>query len=169
MIVAKTVSWLVRKGLQTDGLFRESAPAVEMKSLKMQFDRGQNPDIENLTNPHLIGGLTKLYFRELPTPIFPLQVLKSFKEIIAAHEANSPERLPALRKQLALLGASQQKTVVFLFDFLTKVARNANYNQMTSYNLGICWGPTLFRTGGQAAPVVSVLIDNYDQIFRVLD
>eukprot|EP00178_Gracilaria_changii_P008572 TRINITY_DN25936_c0_g1_i1.p1 TRINITY_DN25936_c0_g1~~TRINITY_DN25936_c0_g1_i1.p1 ORF type:complete len:112 (-),score=8.58 TRINITY_DN25936_c0_g1_i1:42-335(-) len=97
-----------------------------------------------------------------------MQALKAFKEGFST-DIHHPDRLPHLRKQLQLLDVYQQKTVVFLFDFLCKVVQQSHINQMTSHNLGICWGPTLFRTGAVAAPVVQALIDEYDNIFRILD
>lgn len=168
LIVGQTVNWLIRKGISTDGLFRESAPATEMKELKLKYDRGQPVDLETVNNPHLVAGLLKLYFRELQTPIFFPSIFRTFKEGLSMPQ-NDPNRLRAFRKAIGDLSPQDQKTAAYLFNFLVKVSNHSSENQMTAGNLGICWGPTLFRTGASAAPVVQNLIDDFYDIFVLID
>ena len=69
-----------------DGLFRVSGSAVEIQQLKKDYESGNftsiklkltsegksNP-LEKCNNVHNVSGLFKLYLRELPEPVFPLE------------------------------------------------------------------------------------------------
>jgi hypothetical protein len=60
------------------------------------------------------------------------------------------------------------KIVQYLFSFLSQVSQRSTVNKMTPANLGICWGPTLFRTGSQGTGIVQTLIKEYNYIFKVI-
>jgi hypothetical protein len=59
------------------------------------------------------------------------------------------------------------KVVQFLFRLLAKVAAHSDVNKMNASNLGICWGPTLFRGGGNVMAVIQTLINNYEEVFLI--
>lgn len=72
-------------GLETEGIFRISASLPQMKKLKENVEEGKGcPNTASLINSlyagdmdftnftvHDVACLIKLYFRELPEPLFP--------------------------------------------------------------------------------------------------
>ena len=51
-----------------------SGSAVAIKEMRASFDRGLDPLVNEeycQQNIHAVAGVLKLYFRELPTPLFP--------------------------------------------------------------------------------------------------
>lgn len=74
------------------------------------------------------------------------------------------------RRLLAALPAVNRATLKALINHLFRVQRFAGENQMSTHNLAIVFGPTLFQSDGKdytAGRVVEELIANYVEIFNV--
>lgn len=74
---------LCRAGkLELDGIFRISAKVNEVNELMTAIDKGLY-DAANwgTVNPYALAALLKMYFRELPDPLFPFEC---YDPIIAA-------------------------------------------------------------------------------------
>lgn len=55
-------------------------------------------------------------------------------------------QLDAIHCAILLLPDENREVLSALLEFLTLVANNAHYNQMTASNLAVCLAPTLFNT-----------------------
>lgn len=55
-------------------------------------------------------------------------------------------QLDAVHCAILLLPDENREVLAALLEFLTLVANNAQYNQMTASNLAVCLAPTLFST-----------------------
>ena len=69
-IMIYSFSFLEKNGLDEEGLFRLSGSLREIAKLRGTFQKGEIPPINAVGDPHVISGLLKLYFRELPEPLF---------------------------------------------------------------------------------------------------
>lgn len=138
----------------------------------------QDPDIASYKDPHVIAGLLKLYFREIPAPIFPKNCYRdllladgklTFDLVTFSKDIEEPEQRLFRIKDIVLdqLPPQNFKAVQMVFALLYKVQERSSVNKMTASNLGICWGPTLFRSGSQGTSIVQTLIEKYQFIFLV--
>jgi hypothetical protein len=123
-------------------------------------------------DPHDVACLLKMFFAELPEPIFPYKCYERLISVCRHEDAGLRQQM--YLAQLKLLPELNAVTVRFLFEFLHTVAMRSGENKMTSANLGVCFGPTLLRpeivTPEQLMlalekTIVEHLIDLYPLIF----
>lgn len=79
--------------MKEEGIFRLSGSAQTIKELKAAFDSGtthfpdvdciagQEVDLEQIRDEHVITGILKLYFRELPGTLFTVKLGSEFKKL----------------------------------------------------------------------------------------
>lgn len=79
---------------------------------------------------------------------------------------NESERVQQMRAVLnELVPESNRELLKYVFAVFAKVASLTEKNKMTSTNLAICLGPTLFRTSAQMNDTVAMLIKHYTEVF----
>lgn len=69
-----------KDGLQTEGVFRIPGQLAEINKLKEEMDKNKAPNFSQY-NMHVLCGALKMYVKELPDPIIPID---KFDEFIAA-------------------------------------------------------------------------------------
>lgn len=69
-IVVYCVSYVLRFGMEEEGIFRLSGSLTEVNKIKDMFQRGKIPSFDVTGDPNVITGLLKQYLRALPSPIF---------------------------------------------------------------------------------------------------
>jgi len=167
VVIISSVEYLQKHGLREPGIFRESASASALENFKNRFAAGEVVDLSNWKDPHVIAGLLKVYFRELPESIFPPDTNDGFIEAFAL---SGTERVHKIKETLHLLSPDGLATVTYLFRFLSLVCQNSEVNLMSSDNMAICWAPTLFRIGLKGTvPLIIDLIEKFDDIFGGLE
>ncbi len=115
-IIVYALSYLEKSGLDEEGLFRLSGSLREIAKLRGTFQSGEIPPIDAVGDPHVITGLLKLYFRELPEPLFEKKM------------ENPPKSDPARGIYRPLFDSVYdefKKPIQLLFWFLHKVKRNS--------------------------------------------
>lgn len=90
-----------------------------------------------------IAGTLKLYFRELPEPLFTDELHSNFTEGIALSDSVAKES--CMLNLLLSLPEPNLMTFLFLLDHLKRVAENESTNKMSFHNLATVFGPTLLR------------------------
>jgi breakpoint cluster region protein len=65
----KTTTLLNSSGLQETGIFRLSGASSEMNELKELIEMGMPYDLHKYS-VHSVAGILKLFFRQLPEPLF---------------------------------------------------------------------------------------------------
>ncbi|KAJ3223848.1 hypothetical protein HK099_000619 [Clydaea vesicula] len=148
-------------GLRSSGIYRLSGTNGEVNLSE------QSEDIHDFT------GLLKLYFRELPDPLFTIELYSKFIE--ASKHEDSRYRLISIHELVNLLPDAHYATLRFLMGHLWKVQQQEEVNKMNIQNLSIVFGPTLMDlpdSGGQGdfsamARVVEIVLSNYSVIFDV--
>ena len=64
-----------------DGIYRLSGVSSNIQKLRAEFDEEQEPNLtadDYLQDIHSISSLLKMYFRELPNPLFTYQLYDKF-------------------------------------------------------------------------------------------
>ncbi|XP_045685253.1 rho GTPase-activating protein 9 isoform X1 [Phyllostomus hastatus] len=152
-----------KRGLDVDGIYRVSGNLAVVQKLRFLVDReravtsdgrymfpeqpGQEGrldlDSAEWDDIHVVTGALKLFLRELPQPLVPPSLLPDFRAALALLE--SEQRLSQIRELIVSLPKPNHDTLRYLLEHLCRVIAHSDKNRMTPHNLGIVFGPTLFR------------------------
>ncbi|NWQ73887.1 RHG15 protein, partial [Columbina picui] len=134
---------------------------------KLNLDDSQWEDI------HVVTGALKMFFRELPEPLFPYCFFEQFVEAIKIQDTTT--RIKSIRSLVKKLPKPNYDTMKTLFEHLKKIAAKESVNLMSTQSLGIVFGPTLLRpekeTGNMAVhmlyqnQIVELMLSEYSKIF----
>ncbi|KJE93746.1 hypothetical protein CAOG_08784 [Capsaspora owczarzaki ATCC 30864] len=178
LLVDSCIATIEDFGILQEGIFRLSGSAVAIKEMRASFDRGLDPLVNEeycQQNIHAVAGVLKLYFRELPTPLFPFEFYEPLINIIR-YTTDHKSRAVSLRELLKSLPKSNLLVLERLFDLLVQIAQQGELNKMKAHNLAIVFGPTLIRapadnlaamvadTGSQCQ-IVSMIIQEHAFLF----
>ncbi|KAK9391427.1 breakpoint cluster region protein [Crotalus adamanteus] len=144
-IVRQCVEEIERRGMEEVGIYRVSGVATDIQALKAAFDIN-NKDVSVMMSEmdvNAIAGTLKLYFRELPEPLFTDELYPNFAEGIALSDPVAKES--CMLNLLLSLPEPNLVTFLFLLDHLKRVAEKENINKMSLHNLATVFGPTLLR------------------------
>ncbi|XP_051964449.1 breakpoint cluster region protein-like [Xyrauchen texanus] len=145
LIVRQCVEEIERRGMEEVGIYRVSGVATDIQALKAAFD-ANNKDVSVMMSEmdvNAIAGTLKLYFRELPEPLFTDELYANFSEGIALSDSVAKES--CMLNLLLSLPEPNLLTFLFLLDHLKRVAENEIVNKMSFHNLATVFGPTLLR------------------------
>ena len=157
-IVTKCISEIEKRGLDLQGIYRIAGVKNKVETLCAAFESGNHKEIELSDEPpHLIASCLKLFFRQLPEPLFTFHLYDEFipfskkwelmlhnPDLEAAAEEKE-KRLRELQEIIQTLPRPNFITARKLLRHLRVIHENASSNCMTAHNLGIVFGPTLFR------------------------
>ncbi|KAM5254204.1 rho GTPase-activating protein 9 isoform 1-T1 [Hipposideros larvatus] len=152
-----------KRGLDVDGIYRVSGNLAVVQKLRFLVDReravtsdgrylfpeqpGQEGrldlDSAEWDDIHVVTGALKLFLRELPQPLVPPLLLPHFRAALALSEPE--QRLSQIRELIASMPKPNYDTLRYLLEHLCRVIAHSEKNRMTPHNLGIVFGPTLFR------------------------
>ncbi|CDH56716.1 gtpase activating protein [Lichtheimia corymbifera JMRC:FSU:9682] len=187
LILTKCTEAVETYGLNTVGIYRLSGVNTQIQKLRAAFDRdcrGVNlmteeyiSDINNITS------VLKLWFRELPDPLFPRSTYQHF--LAAAKIEDEQMRVLGLHTIINDLPDAHYATLKHLMCHLDKVQQHQRYNKMGSSNLATIFGLTLMgnESSGMSSTldsqdserlaetqwqvkVVQTILDNYSLIFE---
>ncbi|XP_053751625.1 rho GTPase-activating protein 9 isoform X4 [Panthera pardus] len=183
-----------KRGLDVDGIYRVSGNLAVVQKLRFLVDReravtsdgryvfpeqpGQEGrldlDSAEWDDIHVVTGALKLFLRELPQPLVPPQLLPHFRAALALSE--SEQRLSQIRELIGSMPTPNRDTLRYLLEHLCRVIAHSDKNRMTPHNLGIVFGPTLFRpeqeTSDPAAhalypgQLVQLMLTDFTRLFR---
>ncbi|RIA82502.1 Rho GTPase activation protein [Glomus cerebriforme] len=141
-------------GLQSQGLYRVSGVTSYIQRLKTLFDRNaEMVDLnseEHLADVNNITGVLKLWFRELPDPLFTREMYQEF--INSSKITDDKKRVLELHERVNNLPDANYSTLKYFMGHLDKVVKNQEYNKMSVQNLGIVFGPTLMGSPNVNGP-----------------
>ncbi|KAG7476746.1 hypothetical protein MATL_G00086230 [Megalops atlanticus] len=144
-IVRQCLEEIERRGMEEVGIYRVSGVATDIQTLKAAFD-ANNKDVSVLMSEmdvNAIAGTLKLYFRELPEPLFTDELYSNFAGGIALSDSVAKES--CMLNLLLSLPEPNLLTFLFLLDHLKRVAEKESINKMSLHNLATVFGPTLLR------------------------
>lgn len=175
-VLREATSFLITDPLmKTGGIFRINARAVEVEVLKEAYDRAQkfivwregsicqvspyrkegfgDVWVEELDSTegfgiHTAAGLIKQWYKELRTPIFPLESYTAIEKFYGNSEGSydAQELLDILTPGVAwsiMPMTSRRIMTKHLLPMLSRVAEFQDWNQMTPHNLALCFAPTM--------------------------
>ncbi|KAH7049721.1 Rho GTPase activation protein [Linnemannia elongata] len=177
---------LIENGLYVEGLFRRSPSSAMLKQVRAAYDRG-NP--VNLTeyDIHISAVLLKLFLRELPEPIFPVDLYSLLQQQKRGEDQKTVAEF--IRSEVVTKVTHNNLILMMeVFRLLKLVADRHESNLMTPHNLAVVMTPNMVRHEDvmqeialssvghrdKDAPVdgaltlgtvVKVMIEHYDEVF----
>ncbi|XP_065371549.1 serine-rich adhesin for platelets isoform X1 [Calliphora vicina] len=139
--------WLQLNALDQIGLFRKSGVKSRILKLKELIEYSESAaecmDVFDTQQAYDVADMLKQYFRDLPESLLTTKMSETFAAIF---QHLPPEvRLDSVQSAVLLLPDENREILYALLEFLTLVAANSQYNQMTANNLAVCLAPSLFH------------------------
>ncbi|CAH1267753.1 DLC1 [Branchiostoma lanceolatum] len=140
------MDYLRRTSMDQVGLFRKSGARSRIQALKRMNET--NPDTLSYEGmmSYDVADMLKQYFRELPEPLLTNKLSETFISIFTRLPMEL--RLQAMQAAIMLMPDENREVLQTLLLFLCEVAKNVEENQMTPYNLAVCFAPSLFHIAG---------------------
>ncbi|KAH3759531.1 rho GTPase activating protein [Pelomyxa schiedti] len=138
-LVYRCITMIRVRGLQEEGVFRQSGALREIKELRAAFNRGEVPDLSKASDVHVITGLLKLWLRELPEPLF----ISSGERHNYPYNPNITAPLAPTYATLRSICPHNLKVIHALMELLAQVVEHADINLMSAHNLSIVFSPSL--------------------------
>ncbi|KAJ8379032.1 hypothetical protein AAFF_G00232010 [Aldrovandia affinis] len=172
--VEKCIKAVERRGVDIDGIYRVSGNLAIIQKLRYKADH-EELDLEDgqWEDIHVITGALKLFFRELPEPLFPYSHFSRF--IAGIKMGDYTPKLSYMRKLVKTLPQPNHDTMEYLFRHLHKVIEYGEDNRMSVQNVAIVFGPTLLRPETESAnitmhmvfqnQIVEFILSEYENIF----
>nr|XP_005896095.1 PREDICTED: rho GTPase-activating protein 27 [Bos mutus] len=156
--VQQSIRAVEARGLDIDGLYRISGNLATIQKLRYKVDHDERLDLEDghWEDVHVITGALKLFFRELPEPLFPFS---HFRQFLAAIKLQDPAtRFRCVRDLVRSLPAPNHDTLRVLFQHLCRVIEHGERNRMSVQNVAIVFGPTLLRPETEEASMPMTMV-----------
>ncbi|XP_057586812.1 rho GTPase-activating protein 12 isoform X2 [Hippopotamus amphibius kiboko] len=131
-------------GLDIDGIYRVSGNLAVIQKLRFAVNHDEKLDLKDSKweDIHVITGALKMFFRELPEPVF---TFNHFNDFVNAIKQEPRQRVPAVKDLIRQLPKPNQDTMQTLFRHLKRVVENGEKNRMTYQSIAIVFGPTLLK------------------------
>lgn len=171
VLVDRCIDYITQCGLTSEGIYRKSGQNSKTTHLLETLRRDARSVRLKEGQHHVddVANALKRFFRDLTdSGIFTQRCRHQWLRVTAMEDEE--ERMAEYRRLLAALPAVNRATLKALINHLFRVQRFAGENQMSTHNLAIVFGPTLFQSDGKdytAGRVVEELIANYVEIFNV--
>uniref|UniRef100_UPI00358E3E48 arf-GAP with Rho-GAP domain, ANK repeat and PH domain-containing protein 1 isoform X2 n=1 Tax=Myxine glutinosa TaxID=7769 RepID=UPI00358E3E48 len=169
--VHRCIEYITQHGITSEGIYRKCGrnshvhvllEAMRSDARAVWLREGEHP-VDDVAN------VLKRFLRELSDGLFKANQLAWIK--VSGIE-DAEKKLAQYMVLIKELPTVNRATVMCLMDHLYCVQYCSRINQMTTRNLAIVFGPTLFQTEGrqpQEANVVEDLITNYRILFKVTE
>lgn len=173
-IVVACCAYLSVHGLDTQGIFRVSPTKDSLDELKREIDQGRTYNFSDVSNPHVISGLLKAFFRETPEPIFTLERYPKFME--ASKLPTTEAQVAAIAKLLQSLPINSYKSLQHVSRLCILIDSHKEENKMNVSNLATVLTPNLLYTTimdpltmvqemEQANKIYTLIVENYNEMF----
>ena len=173
-VVSRCIEHIESVGLDQQGIYRVSGTSTNVQKVKLALDRdGASAKLETVVEDiHAVTGALKMFFRELPDPLFPRAMYRQFIE--AAKIEDPRLRLIQTHELINILHDANYATLKYLFGHLFRVQQMESENKMSISNLSIVFGPTLMDPPEPSndplslkhqSLVIEIVLTNYEHIF----
>ncbi|KAM9331844.1 rho GTPase-activating protein 12b isoform 3-T3 [Pholidichthys leucotaenia] len=162
-------------GLSIDGLYRVSGNLAVIQKLRFAVNHDEKVDLNDSKweDIHVTTGALKMFFRELPEPLFTYGSFNDFVNAIKCSDYK--QRVNSVRDLIKKLPKPNHDTMQVLFKHLRRVIEHGEANRMTTQSVAIVFGPTLLRpeteTGNIAVhmvyqnQIVELILLEYESVF----
>ncbi|RXN15127.1 rho GTPase-activating 12-like isoform X2 [Labeo rohita] len=143
--VSMCIDQVEKNGLGVDGLYRVSGNLAIIQKLRFAVNHDEKVDLgdSKWEDIHVTTGALKMFFRELPEPLFPYAFFNNF--ISAIKMSDYKQKVQAVKDLMKQLPRPNHDTIQALFRHLKKVIQHVDENRMTTQSVAIVFGPTLLR------------------------
>ncbi|XP_062843577.1 rho GTPase-activating protein 12a isoform X2 [Trichomycterus rosablanca] len=143
--VRMCIEHVENEGLSLDGLYRVSGNLAVIQKLRFAVNHDEKFNLADSKweDVHVTTGALKMFFRELPEPLFTYAYFNDFVNAIKNPDYN--QKVQAVKDLIKQLPRPNQDTMQALFKHLTKVIDHGKENRMTIQSTAIVFGPTLLR------------------------
>uniref|UniRef100_A0A8C7S3H8 Rho GTPase activating protein 12a n=1 Tax=Oncorhynchus mykiss TaxID=8022 RepID=A0A8C7S3H8_ONCMY len=174
--VTMCIDHVENNALNVDGLYRVSGNLAVIQKLRFAVNHDEKVNLEEgkWEDIHVITGALKMFFRELPEPLFTYGLFHDFVNSIKIPD--NKQRVQSIRERVKQLPKPNQDTMQVLFKHLRRVIDHSEENRMTTQSVAIVFGPTLLRpeteTWNMAVhmvyqnQIVELILLEYEGIFR---
>nr|XP_046148316.1 rho GTPase-activating protein 12-like isoform X4 [Oncorhynchus gorbuscha] len=162
-------------GLSVDGIYRVSGNLAVIQKLRFAVNHDEQLELEDSKweDIHVTTGALKMFFRELPEPLFTYDSFNHFINAIKCSDYK--QRVNSIKDLVKQLPKPNHDTMQCLFKHLRRVIDHGEANRMTTQSVAIVFGPTLLRpeteTGNIAVhmvyqnQIVELILLEYENIF----
>uniref|UniRef100_A0A7M4DWN6 Rho GTPase activating protein 27 n=1 Tax=Crocodylus porosus TaxID=8502 RepID=A0A7M4DWN6_CROPO len=173
--VHQCIQTVENRGLDIDGLYRVSGNLATIQKLRYKVDHDEHLDLDDgrWEDVHVITGALKLFFRELPEPLFPFSHFDKFITAIKMYDPT--KRIKCVRDLVYSLPPPNHDTMKALFRHLGRVIDHKEENRMSVQGIAIVFGPTLLRPENEEGnmamhmvfqnQIVEYILNQYSYIF----
>ncbi|XP_060538679.1 arf-GAP with Rho-GAP domain, ANK repeat and PH domain-containing protein 1 isoform X1 [Pantherophis guttatus] len=170
ILVDRCIDYITQCGLTSEGIYGKSGQNSKTTSL-LETLRRDARKVRLKEEDHQVDDVAstlKRFFRDLQEGVFTKDSAQAWLKVPALEDPT--ERISRYRRLLNSLPVVNKATLKVLINHLYRIQCFSDENQMTTHNLAIVFGPTLFQTDGKdfkAGQVVEDLIRCYMEIFSV--
>uniref|UniRef100_A0A3B4ATK3 Uncharacterized protein n=1 Tax=Periophthalmus magnuspinnatus TaxID=409849 RepID=A0A3B4ATK3_9GOBI len=162
-------------GLDVDGLYRVSGNLAVIQKLRFAVNHDEKLELDDSKweDIHVTTGALKMFFRELPEPLFTYASFNDFVNAIKCQDYK--QRLNSIRDLIKKLPKPNHDTMQALFKHLRRVVEHGEANRMTTQSVAIVFGPTLLRPETESGniavhmvyqnQIVELILIEYDSVF----
>ncbi|XP_030607312.1 rho GTPase-activating protein 12-like isoform X4 [Archocentrus centrarchus] len=173
--VKMCVDHVENNGLLIDGLYRVSGNLAVIQKLRFAVNHDEKVNLSDgkWEDIHVTTGALKMFFRELPEPLFTYTHFHDF--VSAIKITDYKQRVQSIKELVRQLPKPNHDTMQALFKHLRKVIDHGEENRMTTQSVAIVFGPTLLRpeteTWNMAVhmiyqnQIVELILLEYENIF----
>ncbi|XP_070700767.1 rho GTPase-activating protein 12-like isoform X7 [Pempheris klunzingeri] len=173
--VKMCIDHVENNGLCIDGLYRVSGNLAVIQKLRFAVNHDEKVNLVDgkWEDIHVTTGALKMYFRELPEPLFTYALFHEFVSSIKIPDYKL--RVQSIKELVRQLPKPNHDTMQALFKHLRKVIDHGEENRMTTQSVAIVFGPTLLRpeteTWNMAVhmvyqnQIVELILLEYENIF----
>ncbi|KAM3593544.1 uncharacterized protein V6R79_015074 [Siganus canaliculatus] len=162
-------------GLNVDGLYRVSGNLAVIQKLRFAVNHDEMVDLNDSKweDIHVTTGALKMFFRELPEPLFSYGSFNDFVNAIKCSDYK--QRVNSIKDLIKKLPKPNHDTMQSLFQHLRRVIEHGEANRMTTQSVAIVFGPTLLRPETEMSniavhmvyqnQIVELILLEYESIF----
>lgn len=179
-IVQSCISYLIPKYENVVGIFRINGNQKDILTYRENMNNGITVSFENEENCHNISNLLKLFIRELPDPLIPIDIQDELLTCLTIRDEQ--KKLEEIHKLLALIPKSNLYVLKDIVYMLNRLSKNSNINKMDSQNLSTVWTPNIFwnhnkekdtgtylKFSNERNELMKIIIENPDIVLQDID
>ncbi|XP_044222874.1 rho GTPase-activating protein 12-like isoform X4 [Thunnus albacares] len=175
IFVKTCIDHVENNGLCVDGLYRVSGNLAVIQKLRFAVNHDEKVNLADgkWEDIHVTTGALKMYFRELPEPLFTYALFHDF--VSGIKNPDYKQRVQAIKELVRQLPKPNHDTMQALFKHLRKVIDHGEENRMTTQSVAIVFGPTLLRPETETMnmavhmvyqnQIVELILLEYENIF----
>lgn len=131
-----------------DGILRVASQKLKLETLCAEIESkfyGNRAHVEELlrhATVHELTGVLKKLLRELPDPIFTMELFDMFYQVGGV--TNLKDQVRAINLLVLMLPVEHRNTFRLIVQFLWNIAENEEHNRMTLHNVATITTPSFY-------------------------